>query len=90
VVLLALAALAAGSVESADIAAKLREVSGGEGGGTKCTSFAECADIINSGGVADYDGVSGPITFDENGDPTEAEIGVYIYGDDNTYTPFRG
>jgi branched-chain amino acid transport system substrate-binding protein len=90
VVLLALAALAAGSVESADIAAKLQEVSGGSGNGTKCFSFAECADIINSGGVADYDGVSGPITFDENGDPTEAEIGIYIYGDDNTYTPFRG
>jgi branched-chain amino acid transport system substrate-binding protein len=90
VVLLALAALAAGSVESADIAAKLQEVSGGSGNGTKCFSFAECADIINSGGVADYDGVSGPITFDDNGDPTEAEIGIYIYGDDNTYTPFRG
>jgi len=90
VVLLALAALAAGSVESADIAAKLQEVSGGSGNGTKCFSFAECADIINSGGVADYDGVSGPITFDENGDPTEAEIGIYIYGEDNTTSIFRG
>jgi branched-chain amino acid transport system substrate-binding protein len=89
-VLLALAALAAKSVESKDIAAKLREVSGGEGNGTKCFSFAECADIINGGGVADYDGVSGPITFDEYGDPTEATIGVYIYQDDNTYIPYRG
>jgi branched-chain amino acid transport system substrate-binding protein len=89
VVLLALAALAAGSVEGVDMAAKLQEVSGGSGGGTKCTSFAECADIINGGGVADYDGVSGPITFDENGDPTEASIGVYVYQDDNTYVPFK-
>jgi branched-chain amino acid transport system substrate-binding protein len=89
-VLLALAALAAGSVESADIAAKLQEVSGGSGNGTKCFSFAECADIINSGGVADYDGVSGPITLDEVGDPTEAEIGIYIYGEDNTTSIFRG
>ena len=89
VVLIALAALAAGSVEGADIAGKLQEVSGGSGGGTKCTSFAECADIINGGGVADYDGVSGPITFDENGDPTEASIGVYVYQDDNTYIPFK-
>ena len=89
VVLLALAALAAGSVEGVDMAAKLQEVSGGSGGGTKCTSFAECADIINGGGVADYDGVSGPITFNEFGDPTEASIGVYVYKDDNTYTPFK-
>jgi branched-chain amino acid transport system substrate-binding protein len=90
VVLLALASLAAGSTDSAAIAGKLREVSGGSGNGTKCFSFADCADIINGGGVADYDGVSGPITFDAAGDPTEAEIGVYIYQDDNTYIPFRG
>jgi len=89
VVLLALAALAAKSVEGVDMAAKLQEVSGGSGGGTKCTSFAECADIINGGGVADYDGVSGPITFNEFGDPTEASIGVYVYQDDNTYVPFK-
>jgi len=89
VVLLALAALAAGSVEGVDMAAKLQEVSGGSGAGTKCTSFAECADIINGGGVADYDGVSGPITFNEFGDPTEASIGVYVYQDDNTYVPFK-
>jgi branched-chain amino acid transport system substrate-binding protein len=89
VVLLALAALAAGSVEGAAMAGKLQEVSGGSGNGTKCTSFAECADIINGGGVADYDGVSGPITFDSNGDPTEASIGVYVYKDDNTYVPFK-
>ena len=89
VVLLALAALAAGSVEGVDMAGKLQEVSGGSGGGTKCTSFAECADIINGGGVADYDGVSGPITFDENGDPTEASIGIYVYTDENVYVPFK-
>jgi branched-chain amino acid transport system substrate-binding protein len=89
VVLLALAALAAGSVEGVDMAGKLQEVSGGSGSGTKCTSFAECADIIIGGGVADYDGVSGPITFDDNGDPTEASIGIYVYKDDNTYVPFK-
>jgi branched-chain amino acid transport system substrate-binding protein len=89
VVLLALAALAAGSVEGVDMAGKLQEVSGGSGSGTKCTSFAECADIIIGGGVADYDGVSGPITFNEFGDPTEASIGVYVYQDDNTYVPFK-
>ncbi len=91
VVLLALAALAAGTADDAiAIAGKLQEVSGGTGGGTKCTSFAECAEIINGGGVADYDGVSGPITFNELGDPTEATIGKYVYIEDNTYVPFEG
>jgi branched-chain amino acid transport system substrate-binding protein len=90
-ILLALAALAAGNVDSGSaIAAKLQEVSGGSGDGTKCTSFAECAEIINGGGVADYDGVSGPITFNEVGDPTEASIGKYIYLEDNTYEPYAG
>ncbi len=90
VVLLALAALEAGSVEGVDMAAKLQEVSGGVDGGTKCTTFAECADIIIGGGQADYDGVSGPITFNEVGDPTEASIGVYQYGADNVAVPFNG
>jgi branched-chain amino acid transport system substrate-binding protein len=86
-ILIALASLAAGSTESADIAAKLQEVSGGSGDGEKCTSFAECAEIINGGGVADYDGISSPVTFDENGDPTEGSVVIYQYGSDNTYAP---
>lgn len=86
VILLALAALAANSVDGADIAAKLQEVSGGSGDGTKATTFAEAAAIILEGGVVDYDGLSGPITFDENGDPTEATIGIYTYNEDNTYS----
>jgi branched-chain amino acid transport system substrate-binding protein len=90
VVLLALAALAAGATDGPTVAGKLQEVSGGSGGGEKCTSFAECAAIINAGGVADYDGPSGPITFNEVGDPTEASIGKYIYLEDNTYEPFAG
>jgi len=90
VILLALASLAAQSTEPADIAAKLQEVSGGSGNGTTCTTFAECADIILGGGVADYDGVSGPITFDEVGDPTEATIGIYQYGEDNNYSAYEG
>lgn len=85
VVLIALAALAANSVDGAEIAAYLQEVSGGSGDGEKATDFASAAQIILDGGVVDFDGYSGPITFDENGDPTEATIGIYQYGADNTY-----
>ena len=88
VILLALAALRAGSAAGPDVAANMMAVSGGEGG-TKCTSYAECADIIIGGGEADYDGVSGPITFDEVGDPTEATIGVFQYDDTNNYSWLR-
>ncbi|QTV79296.1 ABC transporter substrate-binding protein [Microbacterium sp. NIBRBAC000506063] len=86
VVLLALASLAANSTDSAAIAGKLREVSGGEGDGTACTTFAECAQIILDGGTANYEGLTGPIDFDENGDPTGATIGIFQFGDDNRHT----
>ncbi len=90
VILLALAALAADSTDGPAIAAKLQEVSGGSGDGTKATTFAEAAKIIADGGVVDYDGISGPITFDEVGDPTEAAVGIYVYKDDNTYEAYTG
>lgn len=86
VVLLALASLASNSTDAADIAGKLQEVSGGSGDGEKCDSFEACATIILDGGTADYDGYSGAITFDDNGDPTEATIGVFQYGADNLHT----
>jgi branched-chain amino acid transport system substrate-binding protein len=86
VILVALAALAANSTEGADIAGKLQEVSGGSGDGKKVSSFKEAAQLIVDGKTADYDGYSGPITFDENGDPTQATIGIFQYGEDNMHT----
>ena len=85
VVLLALASLAAGSTDPAAIAEKLQEVSGGSGDGEKCDTFADCAEIINGGGVADYDGYSGGVAFDDAGDPTEATIGIFQFGADNMH-----
>ncbi|MCU1560815.1 ABC transporter substrate-binding protein [Mycetocola sp.] len=87
VVLLALAALQAGATEGKDIAAELQSVSGGvkDEKGETCTNFKDCATLINDGEAVNYDGYSGPITFDENGDPTEATIGIHQYKEDNTY-----
>jgi len=90
VILLALAALEARSTEGANVAAKLQEVSGGSGDGTKCTSFAECAAIINDGGTADYDGPSGAITFNEVGDPTDGNILVQQFDENNVPSTIRG
>lgn len=86
VMTLALAALAAGSVEGKDIAAKMQEVSGGSGNGEKASDFKSAATIINDGGTVDYQGHSGGVAYNEFGDPTEASIGVYEYGADNKTT----
>jgi branched-chain amino acid transport system substrate-binding protein len=90
VIVLALAALEARSTQGANISEKLQEVSGGSGNGTKCTSFAECADIINGGGTADYDGPSGAITFNDVGDPTDGNILIQQFDGNNVPATIRG
>jgi branched-chain amino acid transport system substrate-binding protein len=86
VILMALAAIAGESTEGSAIRDNLQAVSRD---GTKCTTFQECAELLAAGEDIDYDGRSGPITFDENGDPTEAYMGIYQYGKDNTYAPLE-
>ncbi|WP_413316839.1 ABC transporter substrate-binding protein [Agrococcus sp. 1P02AA] len=83
VVLAALAAVQGGSADAITIRDNLQSVSAE---GTKCTEIAECLELLANGEDIDYDGYSGPITFDENGDPSEAYIGIYQYGADNTYS----
>jgi len=90
VIVLALAALEARSTQGANMSEKLQEVSGGSGNGTKCTSFAECADIINGGGTADYDGPSGAITFNDVGDPTDGNILIQQFDGNNVPATIRG
>lgn len=81
-ILAALAAVEAKSDAGVDIGKHLQTVSEG---GTKCTTFKECADLLAAGTDIDFDGVSGPIEFNAAGDPAEATIGVYEYGADNTF-----
>jgi branched-chain amino acid transport system substrate-binding protein len=61
-------------------------------GGTKVdfskgNGYKTALDLIKAGKDVDFQGVSGPITFDDNGDPTEAYVGTYIFGTDNNNTP---
>jgi branched-chain amino acid transport system substrate-binding protein len=83
VMLIALAAIAAESDSGEAIASELQAVSTE---GEECSTFAECAELLEAGEDIDYQGVSGPIEFSDAGDPTEATIGIYEYGDDNTYS----
>ena len=85
VVLIALAAYAGQDVSGKSIASYLRQVSGGTGDGTKVTDFKTAATALKAGEQVDYDGFSGPITFDENGDPTGATIGIYKFDAENKY-----
>jgi branched-chain amino acid transport system substrate-binding protein len=84
--LIALAAEAAKSTKGTDIAAQLKAVSEA---GEKCNDFPSCVTLLRNGTDIDYDGQSGPISFSEAGDPTEAYIGIYEYQDDNTYSPAK-
>ena len=51
--------------------------------GEKCTTFVDCLAIITAGGNPDYDGISGPITMNGNGEPLEASYGIYTFGEGN-------
>ncbi len=74
--LIALASLAGGATDGATIKANLKDVSQG---GTKCESFADCAKLLADDEDIDYEGKSGPVTFDDNGDPSQAYISIYKY-----------
>ncbi len=82
-ILIALAAQAAGDDSGESIASKMQEVSAG---GEKCTSFKDCLALLEDDKDIDYDGVSGPVEFNEKGDPSEAEVGIYSYDATNKYT----
>jgi branched-chain amino acid transport system substrate-binding protein len=80
--LAALAAIQGDSVSSETIKDNLIDVSRG---GTKCTGYTECAELLADGEDIDYEGYSGPIEFSPEGDVSAATIGVYQYLPDNTY-----
>ena len=76
--LVALAAESAGSTDPADYVSHMAEVSRPEG--TECTGFEECRDLLDDGQDIDYQGVSGNIDLDDNGDPTAATFEIFEFG----------
>lgn len=81
-VLASLAAIAAESDAGTAIAEELVNVSKG---GEKCESFADCKALLEADASADidYDGISGPVEFTDDGDPGSASYGVLTFGPDN-------
>ena len=80
VIIIALAAEVAGTDDPAAVAA---EINGVTKDGTVCTSFSECKDLIAAGEDIDYDGPSGPQSFGDAGEPSEASFAILRYGNDN-------
>jgi branched-chain amino acid transport system substrate-binding protein len=78
----ALAAIAAESDAGEAIAEEMQNVTTG---GEKCTDFATCVEMLEAGDDIDYDGVSGPIDFNDTGSPSKATIGIFQYTPDNTF-----
>lgn len=74
-----LAALAAGSDDSAAIAEQMQAVSSPPGTKFTFLNLADGIRMIARGEEVDFDGVTGPIDFDDNGDPSTATYEVYRY-----------
>jgi branched-chain amino acid transport system substrate-binding protein len=80
-IVIALAAIAAGSDDGIAAGAAINDVTRG---GEKCTSFADCADLLANGADIDYDVVSGPLEFIDAGEPSEASILIKEFNDEGT------
>jgi branched-chain amino acid transport system substrate-binding protein len=75
-----LAAVRGGSSDSETIRDNLQAVSGGEGGDQfTFEQLGEAIQALLAGEEIDYEGASGPINFDENGDPGAALYEVWQF-----------
>lgn len=83
VIITALAAEKAGDASASAIQAELAAVTGANGG-TECTTFQECKDLITDGEEIQYTGKAGTGPLNGDNDPSAAWIGIYKYDESNT------
>lgn len=79
VVLCYLAAVAAGSTEGADIASTIQDVSAPGGDPYTPEELPEAIEALQNGDDIDYQGASGAIDMDENGDATAGVYDIYEF-----------
>lgn len=82
IILLALAAEAAGCADGRSLADNLPAVAAG---GEKCTTYADCLAILKNGGDVDFDGVTGPLEFNSAGDPKFGTIAINQYSSNTEF-----
>ena len=76
-----LAAVAAGSSDANEIKDQLQNVSGPPGNRYTFEQLGEAVRALRDGQDIDYEGVSGPINFDDQGDPSSGAYSVFAYED---------
>jgi ABC-type branched-subunit amino acid transport system substrate-binding protein len=83
VIIIALAAVAAGDDGSAHAGEIVNVTKGGE----QCSTYADCLALVQAGTDIDYEGASGPTDMSGNGDPILGSYAIQVYGDDNRLDP---
>jgi ABC-type branched-subunit amino acid transport system substrate-binding protein len=81
VMLCYLAAVAAGSTEGADMAEHVVDISAPPGDAYTFEQLPEAIEALQNGDDIDYQGASGPIDMDENGDATAGVYDIYEFTD---------
>jgi branched-chain amino acid transport system substrate-binding protein len=81
-VIIGLAAIAADSDNGEAIGAEIINVTKD---GTQCSSFEECAQLLEDGEDIDYEGASGPTDMNDTGSPASGTIGINEYSKGNKY-----
>ncbi|MGZ5401100.1 MAG: ABC transporter substrate-binding protein [Nocardioides sp.] len=74
--IIALAAIQAGSDNGEAIGAEIINVTKE---GTACSTFEECAQLLEDGEDIDYEGASGPTDMNDTGSPASGTIGINLY-----------
>ena len=85
VIIYALASLAACSNDAADFAPMINDVTRG---GTKCSLYADCAQMLLDGADIDYDGASGPLDFVDAGEPGVGTYELWEFDAEGAVQPF--
>ena len=76
-----LAAVAAGSTDGKEMAAELQNVSGPGGDKYTFEQLPEAIEALQNGDDIDYEGASGPLDLNEEGDPTSGVYDIYRFKD---------
>jgi branched-chain amino acid transport system substrate-binding protein len=86
-IIIALAAAIAGTDAPADVAAEINGVT--REGGTECSDFAECIELIDAGEDITYSGVLGVLNFQDQGEPGSGTYEIWEIGADGQLSVIR-
>ena len=81
VILCYLAAVAAGSTDGKDMAAELQDITGPGGDKYTWEQLPDAVRALQNGDDIDYEGASGPVDLNDQGDPTAGVYDIYRYRD---------